>query len=91
MSPLLVGLQTDHQIKEVGLLKIAAFSVFHQNVPAFWLWGEWIAERASQYNLKQSPGWNVMALTPAVGAAEAGKTPGTVKYIQVSQRQVMPQ
>lgn len=46
---------------------------------------------ASQYNLRQSPGWNVVALTPAVGAAEAGKTPGTVKYIQVSQRQVMPQ
>lgn len=52
MSPLLVGLQTDHQIKEVGLLKIAAFSVFHQNVPAFWLWGEWIAERSLTIQLE---------------------------------------
>lgn len=69
---------------------MAAFHVFHQNVPAFWLWDE-LQRGSLQYNLQQSPGQDGMALTPAVRAAGAGKIPGTVKYIQVSQRQVMPQ
>lgn len=77
--------------QESGTPGIAVLHDFHQNATAFQLRDE-LQRGSLQYDFQWSPGQNRMALTPAVGVAGHGRqSKSTVKYIQLSQRQVMSQ